>query len=392
MIREPLEDTPAELVNTRAGLRQVVDECISAPWVSFDIESNGFYCFRERTCILTVSIPAGHFIIDSLALWDDMSIFCPVFARDDSELYVHGGSYDVTSLKRDYGCTFPLLRDTHVAANLLGREGVGLASLVNEAFGVELPKELQKHDWSRRPLQPKQLAYLTGDTRFLPALSDRLDVEIRERDIAEEYLIECEVIANLPPATIPKPDPEGFRRMRNLRALSDEERSVLSAVCHVRDQMACENDIAPFRVAGNEVLLNIATGGSNGELPQQLFNSVNRSLRREFMERAQYEAREALKRPPPAERPSSDSNGPRLTRAEIERRRAAERRIKGWRKNEANSRGIGPQAVLPTPILEELVRRSDITIEDLAQMPRLGPRRLDRYGAILVALAANRGR
>ena len=48
---------------------------------------------------------------------------------------------------RDFDVRFANVFDTMIAAQLLGREQLGLAALVREFFGVELDKSLTRHDW-----------------------------------------------------------------------------------------------------------------------------------------------------------------------------------------------------------------------------------------------------
>jgi ribonuclease D len=186
---------------------------------------------------------------------------------------------------------------------------------------------------------------------------------------------------------VPEPDPESFRRIKNLRGLGDRQRSILQALCFVRDQVAQQMDAAPFRVAGNDLLLRLATETSNGQLSDRLLASVNRHVRGEFSERAQRAVDTALKGPPPPAMIRTISDHVRLTRHEIERRKVAERRFKAWRNVEAARRNVGLQAIVPTPVLDELIRKEDWELQELAVISRLGSRRVERYGEDLIRLA-----
>lgn len=374
-------------VDDQTGFANLIDACRKAGHICFDIESNGFYHYRERTCIITITVPSGHYVVDSLALWDSIRDLGPFFANPEIRCICHGGSYDITSLKRDFGFEFSGLRDTHIAASLLGKPSTGLAALALSYFGIELPKELQRHDWTRRPITKEQLAYLAGDTQHLSQLADLLHGEIAAADLMQEYLIECAVLESLPASIIPEPDPDGFRRIKNLRGLPDRPRTILQALCLVRDQVAQGMDAAPFRVAGNDLLLRMALDAQDGQLPDRYLASVNRHVRDEFARRAQTAVEAALRGPPPPAMLRTNGDQLRLTRNEIERRKVAERRFKSWRNAEAARRNVGLQAVLPTPVIEELIRREHWDEQELAAITRLGSRRLERYGKDLVRLA-----
>ena len=65
-----------------------------------------------------------------------------------------------------------------LAAQLLGRQRIGLASLLEQHFGVQLDKNGQKANWSRRPLVPKLLDYASLDVWHLLELRDLLTREL----------------------------------------------------------------------------------------------------------------------------------------------------------------------------------------------------------------------
>src|ERR671935_248197 len=74
-------------------------------------------------------------------------------------LIMHGSDFDLRLL-HDL-CRFQAhsLFDTMLAAQLLGLPRIGLASLLDQHFGVALDKDGQKANWSKRPLTAKLLNY-----------------------------------------------------------------------------------------------------------------------------------------------------------------------------------------------------------------------------------------
>jgi ribonuclease D len=108
---------------------------------------------------------AGRFaLIDPLAIADVSPL---LELLDVHELWFHGADYDLTMLRRSYGWSPRVIRDTQIAARLLGARQFGLAALVKNNFEIELCKASQKADWSRRPLPPNMLSYAVDDVRFL---------------------------------------------------------------------------------------------------------------------------------------------------------------------------------------------------------------------------------
>src|SRR4029453_5331053 len=111
--------------------------------------------------------------VDPLA-GEDMSALAPLLADPGIVKILHGADYDVTTLKRDFGFRFASLFDTMIAARFLGLPEVGLQAVARAELGVELSKESQKDDWSRRPLTPVQEAYALADVQHLIPLHTRL--------------------------------------------------------------------------------------------------------------------------------------------------------------------------------------------------------------------------
>ena len=79
---------------------------------------------------------------------------------------------------------------------------------------------------------------------------------------------------------------------------------------------------------------------------------------------------------------------PRLSddeRRAIKERRDLVDRLRAWRKDEAERRGVTTLAVLPNPGIEWLVDNRPGTLDELAAAPDLGPDRIARYGQALLA-------
>jgi ribonuclease D len=384
-------DGPVTLVDTAAAFEGLERAVSAATTIAFDIEFNGFHQYRERTCIVTFTLD-NHvsFIVDSLAVWDDMPRLAAHFSSGKTKLLCHGGSYDVTSLKRDYGYTFTALDDTYLAATLLGYEAIGLASLVNKHFGVDLPKELQRHNWAERPLQPAHLAYLTGDTVWLVPLLAILMEQTAAADLGEEYRIECEMLAAQPAPTLNTPDPEGFRRLKFLKDLGDKGRGALKHLCLLRDQLAQSENIASFRVCSPDTLFRLARIGERGEWAALRGDpgGLHPRVRGQFIEALADAVARGLEDPQPLHPRRTGPREPMPSRQEMERQREVTKRLKAWRQSAAATRGIGIQAVLPTPVLDEIVRGSPATDAQLALLPRLGTRRLERYGHEILAIVS----
>ncbi|BDG06454.1 ribonuclease D [Anaeromyxobacter oryzae] len=236
------------------ALARLLEALRDEPVVAVDTESNSFHVYRERVCLVQLSTRSQHFVVDPLAV--DVRPLGPVLS-DGRETVLHGADYDVRCLKREYGWRLPRLFDTFAAARRLGREQLGLSALVEAQFGVRLSKTFQKSDWGRRPLTREQLAYASLDTRYLLPLRDLLAGELDARGVADEARREFDRIASVEPRERVF-DPEGWRRIRGARDLDPAGRDVLKALYLAREDRARASDRPPFKVLGEQTMIDIA--------------------------------------------------------------------------------------------------------------------------------------
>ena len=131
------------------------------------------------------------------------------------EKVLHGADYDLRVLDRDLGARVVRLRDTQVAAQLLGEAQTGLAALVGREAEVVLDKRHQRADWGRRPLTHELLAYAAADTAYLELLRRRLSERLAALGRLawwEEECVALEAIRWEPPA--PTLSPSSASRAR----------------------------------------------------------------------------------------------------------------------------------------------------------------------------------
>jgi ribonuclease D len=377
------------VVETPEGLARLAARLAASPRVALDTEADSLHAYRERVCVVQASVEGLDAIVDPLVV-TDLSPLAALVARDDVEIVLHGGDYDVSILSRDHGFRFVRVFDTMIAATLLGEERVGLSALVEALTGTPLDKRFQKADWGARPLTPAQLEYLRADTAHLLALREVYGRRLAEADLVEEAEIEFRRLAAR--RGVEKgDDPEAWRRVKGAEALDDLGRAVFRALHAWREGRARERDVPPFRVVGNETLLAMAARppANRAALRESRgWNPAERERAADVLLRAIDDAVEATRRgaapPRSAKRPLLPEERARLA---AERRR--EESLRRWRTGEAERRGVVNAVVLPNPALEAIAALPPSSVEALAAMPDVGPKRAARYGAAI--LAALRG-
>src|SRR4051812_5602256 len=97
----PNDNRVATVITAREHLEEVAAEMAKVPRLAFDTESNGFYAYKEKVCLVQISTPTDDYIVDPIAI-PDLSSLGPLFADPKIEKLFHAGEYDVLCLKRDY--------------------------------------------------------------------------------------------------------------------------------------------------------------------------------------------------------------------------------------------------------------------------------------------------
>ncbi|PTX98650.1 3'-5' exonuclease [Opitutus sp. ER46] len=340
-----LLDQPGSLTPILRALERV-DE------VALDTEADNMYHYRTRVCLLQFLIDGEVFLVDVLA---PGLVLDPLWkALAPKHLVMHGSDFDLRLLYDLCGFQPHSLFDTMLAAQLLGLQRIGLASLLDQHFGVALDKEGQKANWSKRPITPKLLNYASLDVWHLPALRDILTRDLKRLGRLSWLEQQCRAQIAAGAEGFAPPTDNDWRIGRSER-LRGPGLSVLHAVWHWREAQAQRLDTPPFKVCGNAMLLKIAEAAESGDGAETILNSVHLGKRHDriFPSLAQA-VRTGLARDPKTlpRRPGRDPHHVALTQAEIE----LQERVRTDRDRVAKKLSIEPTLIANRSQLAQIAR------------------------------------
>lgn len=371
---------PTELVDAPDRLPAALEAFSRAAVLAVDTESNSFFAYRERTCLVQVSTAESDWILDPFAV--DLAPFGAVLADPGIEKIFHASEGDIVQLKRDFGFEVRNLFDTLVAAKAVGRKKLGYGSLVEEITGVKLAKDEQRSDWGRRPLTPSQVAYAFADTRHLFAVAAQLKADVRAKGplVEEEVALDC--IRMTEKQWRPREvDPDAFERHSSARKLDPIARQVLKALYAAREARAAETDKPPFRIVGDEALGEIAIRRPENRSDLGNIPGVTPAVIGRHGDALLAAVREGLEKGPLVR---TRRVGPGPDPLEEERFDA----LRAWRRGVAEARGVDVDVVASNYTLKALAKARPLTAEALEQIPELDAFRRRLYGdAILGVLA-----
>jgi ribonuclease D len=387
MAYAPAEPHDVTLLTTPESLAAAAkDHARASGPIAVDLESDGLFADRAKVCIVQLAARGRVFVVDALAT--PLQPLAPLLADERVEKIVHDVSFDARILAES-GVSLANVRDTSIAARMLGRTATGLASLLASELGVVIDKKLQQHDWSERPLDARALEYLAGDVVHLDALAGALFAAVEERGIAAEVEEETRYRLRSAEASAGASDPRPpYVRLKHVDRAPEEDLKVLRRIAEVREAKARALDVPPYKVLAPDVLFAIAKARPRTIAELEAIRGATggrraRSLAGEILEAVRAAKDDEL---PAAERAMLAR--PRVAASVARARRAREQRLTRWRKAEAKRRGVDEQVVLPGHCLQDLADVLEPSLGAIAAVPGIGAFRAARDGeAILAALA-----
>jgi ribonuclease D len=373
-------DTPLVMIEDDDALRELVEELRECEVVGVDTEADSFHHYQEKLCLVQVSDSKKDYIIDPLKV-DDLSPLGELLEDRNVVKVLHGGDYDVVSLKRDHDIHIHNIFDTMIAAQFLGLPRFGLADLIKRYFGHTIDKRYQRHDWASRPLLPEHLDYARGDTHFLLALREVLTHRLRQTRRIAAHSEECTILEDRTWSR--NRDPEtAFLLMKKAKGLKTEETlKALRTLWEYRDGIARKRDRPAFKVLPEDVLVKLAKARPLDEdALHKLIRPTSSMARRHgkgLLEAVR--AAEVDERPIPP-RPKGKPNNRRAKSggASVDRYLGP---LKDWRNAVVKRDKLAPVVVASNGLLKEVARVAPDTLQDLSEVPGIRQWQVRHYGA-----------
>ena len=352
------------MITDAARVANLIEQIEPADRVAIDTEADSLHSYREKLCLLQISVPApdavagvsdagqsmspGHesartvcdYIVDPLANIDLEPLRR---ALETKEIVLHGADYDLRMLRRGLNLAASKIFDTLIAARLLGIREFSLAALVKRYFDLTLLKGSQKANWAQRPLPARMAEYAMNDVHYLLPLAEKLEAELVRYERWDWLRQSCQ--RAIEQAAVARTrDHDELWRIRGSGLLRGGSAAVLRALWQWREKEAEKADRPPFHVLRNEELLKAAAKFASGSVPDYKHFSFRR--RQAFLEAAQ-----AALRAPESEWPVSRRRfGTRPSNQTVQRAEELQRR----RNRSAEELGLEPSFIAPRSTLEAI--------------------------------------
>jgi ribonuclease D len=245
------------LITDSATLANLCARLSDAPFVCVDTEFMRESTYWPQLCLVQIADTEEAAAIDPMAPGLDLQPLLDLLVDNEDVLKVfHAGGQDLEIIYNLTGKTPHPLFDTQVAAMALGQgEQIGYSNLVDSWLGIQVDKGARFTDWSRRPLDQRQVDYAIGDVTHLSKIFPKMLERLRKTGRGAWLDIEMERLGD--PANYANDPDLAWKRVR-IAGRKADVLGRLKAIARWRELEAQAKDLPRGRIVKDETIADLA--------------------------------------------------------------------------------------------------------------------------------------
>ncbi len=244
------------IIETTQDLKDFCETLNQKEFITVDLEFLREKTYYAKLCLIQVGSKGECAIIDPLAPDIDLSPFFAILQNPDIIKVFHSGRQDIEILYKLSGTIPDPVFDTQIAAMVCGfGESVSYETLVNKIVNISLDKTCRLSNWSKRPLDKKQLQYALSDVTHLIPIYEHLKTELENTGRLHWVDEEAEILTN-PETYIVHPQ-DAWQKIKH-RSHNARFLTILRELAAWREERAQKKDTPRQSIIKDECLLNIA--------------------------------------------------------------------------------------------------------------------------------------
>lgn len=245
------------LITKTDDLAALVTRMSAHDFVAVDTEFMRENTYFPDLCLIQIGTPDEAAAIDPKADGLDLAPLLDLLVANHDVLKVfHAGGQDLEIIHNITGRMPVPLFDTQIAAMALGYgEQIGYSNLIESILGHALDKGARFTDWSRRPLDKRQIDYAIGDVTHLATIFPKLVSKLRKTGRGAWLDEEMERLAD--PSSFAFPPEDAWKRLK-LPSRNPQVLGRLRALAGWRETEARQKDMPRGRIVKDDTLADIA--------------------------------------------------------------------------------------------------------------------------------------
>ncbi len=245
------------LIESSEALIEFCDLIRGSDFIAVDTEFMRENTFWPELCLIQVADSDHAAAIDPMAPGIDLAPLLDLLVANEEILKVfHAGGQDVEIIFNMTGKTPHPIFDTQIGQMALGQaEQVGYSNLVEAWLGVHLDKGARFTDWSRRPLDKRQIDYAIGDVTHLAKIFPMMLKKLVKTGRGHWLDEEMEKLADPANYNI---DPEKVWQRIKMPSRKPDVLGRLQALAAWREREARSKNLPRGRIVKDETLADLA--------------------------------------------------------------------------------------------------------------------------------------
>ncbi|MDH5518439.1 MAG: ribonuclease D [Gammaproteobacteria bacterium] len=243
-------------VSNQQQLQDCCDALAGSPFLAVDTEFLREKTYYSKLALIQVANESLTYIIDPIAI-DNLDSFFELINNPAITKVLHSASQDYEIFYNLQGKLPKPIFDTQIAASLLGYgEQIGYANLVKNILDIEVDKSQTRTDWTRRPLNQKQLSYAASDVIFLAQIYPVMQDKLKQLDRTEWLADDFEQLTDNSRYQV---NPRlMWKKIRSASRLPANKLSIVQELAAWREAQAIKRNIPRKRVMSDDVIVDIA--------------------------------------------------------------------------------------------------------------------------------------
>ena len=245
------------LINTTDDLAALVSRLATHEFIAVDTEFMRENSYWPDLCLVQVASVDEAAAIDPKAEGISLDPLLELLVDNEEVLKVfHAGGQDLEIVHNLTGKVPSPLFDTQIAAMALGYgEQIGYSNLVESMVGHSLDKGARFTDWSRRPLDKRQIDYAIADVTHLAAIFPKLVKKLVKTGRGAWLDEEMERLAD--PSSFAFPPEDAWKRLK-LPSRNPAVLGRLKALAAWRESEARSKNLPRGRIIKDDTLNDLA--------------------------------------------------------------------------------------------------------------------------------------
>jgi ribonuclease D len=246
------------LIEDSAALANLCARLAQSNFITVDTEFMRENSYWPELCLIQIADENEAAAIDPMAPGIDMTPLLDLMTNNEDVLKVfHAGGQDIEIVYNLTGKTPHPLFDTQVAAMALGQgEQIGYSNLVDAYLGITVDKGARFTDWSRRPLDKRQIDYAICDVTYLSQIFPKMLQKLIKTGRGDWLDQEMERLAD--PENYRNDPDQAWQRVR-VASRKPEVLGRLKSLARWRELEAQGKDLPRGRIVKDETLGDLAS-------------------------------------------------------------------------------------------------------------------------------------